>query len=326
MHGSYEKNLDLNLLRVFVVVAEEGSVTRAAARLYLTQPAISAAMRRLTAFVGKRLLAREGRGVVLTARGRELFERAQENLGGLVSAALALPPFDPATSTASIRLGLGDGLEMVFLPELLRRLRQRAPRLQLIVRPVHFRSVEEQLLERRVDLALGVADEMPRSIVRQRLADDRAASTFVVLHDPRFVQLPRVLTEAAYFAHEHVVGSYMGDARGIVEDLLGKSRTVRVSVPAFSYVADVVDGSPLLATLPVLLAARIRELRPHLRTAPLPFLLDAVGLDLLWSRASDEDAALRFVRELLAEVVPLCASRASRRATPAAGGRRSPRR
>ena len=61
MHGIYEKDLDLNLLRVFVVVAEAGSVTEAASRLYLTQPAVSAALKRLTSTVGAPLFVRAGR-------------------------------------------------------------------------------------------------------------------------------------------------------------------------------------------------------------------------------------------------------------------------
>ena len=69
---AYGRDLDLNLLRVFAVVAEEGSITLAATRLYVTQPAVSAAMRRLTDFIGAELFSRQGRGVVLTTRGAEL--------------------------------------------------------------------------------------------------------------------------------------------------------------------------------------------------------------------------------------------------------------
>ena len=69
MKAAYGRDLDLNLLRVFVVVAETGSATAAASRLYLTQPAISAALKRLAAAVGAPLFAREGRGLALTARG-----------------------------------------------------------------------------------------------------------------------------------------------------------------------------------------------------------------------------------------------------------------
>src|SRR5581483_9151025 len=99
--NSYARDLDLNLLRVFVVVAEERSITRAAARLYVTQPAVSAAMRRLSTFVGSDLFARQGRGLVLTTRGADLFAKARAHLEPLV-AATSEAPFDPKTSNATV--------------------------------------------------------------------------------------------------------------------------------------------------------------------------------------------------------------------------------
>src|SRR6187200_62660 len=98
MHGIYERNLDLNLMRVFAVVAEAGSVTEAASRLYLTQPAVSAALRRLQTAVGAPLFVRQGRGLVLTARGNQLRQSVQPHLQALVDAALAPAKFDPQTS------------------------------------------------------------------------------------------------------------------------------------------------------------------------------------------------------------------------------------
>lgn len=292
------RDLDLNLLRVFVVVVEEGSITRAASRLYVTQPAVSASMRRLADFVGAELFTRQGRGLVLTSRGAELFAATRPHLEPLLAATAAGPSFDPATSAATVRLGLADTIEALLLPGLLARLREEAPEMRLIVLPVQFRSVEDALLSGRVDLAVSVADELPRSIVRQPLFPGEPAG-FVCLHDARFSRLPRVLTEEEYFAREHVIVSYAGDARGIVEDLLGKARKVRVSIPSFLSLGAVVEGSSLLATVPLLLARFLVRERPHLRLTALPFEIEKSSIDLLWCRATDEDPALRFVRALM---------------------------
>lgn len=309
MHGVYGRDLDLNLLRVFAVVADEGSITRAASRLYITQPAVSAAMRRLAEFVGGELIARQGRGVVLTTRGAELAVAARAYLGPLVAATLAVPVFDPKTSSASVRLGLSDPLEALLLPRLLARLREAAPSIQLIVLAVQFRTVEDALLTNRVDLAVSVADELPRSIMRQPLGDSaRDPSRIVCLYDPRFTRLSKAPSEREYFAQQHVAVSYAGDARGIVEDALGKTRNVRVSLPAFSHIADVVDGSPLVATVHTALAEQIIAIRPHLRSAPVPFSFDPVSLDLLWPRTADADEVSRFLRDQItrtaAELLP----------------------
>ncbi len=300
MPDAYGRDLDLNLLRVFVVVAEEGSITRAAARLYVTQPAISAAMRRLTSYVGSPLFTRQGHGVVLTSRGADLLLVAKVHLAPLVAAAMSATPFDPLASTATVRVGLGEELGPLLLSPLLALLRDEAPLLQVVVVPVQFRTVEEALISGKVDLAVSVADELPRSILREQLPLGEAQGSFVCLHDPRFSRLPPRLTEKAYFAGEHVIVSYAGDVRGIVEDALGKSRRVRVSVPAFAYVADLVDGSALLATVPSFIAEHIRKTRPHLRALPLPFTFgSATRLDILWSRVKGEDAVTGYVRDAL---------------------------
>src|SRR5215510_6973629 len=103
MQTVYGRDLDLNLLRVFAVVAETVSVTEAAKRLYLTQPAVSAALRRLQAAVGAPLFARSGRGLVLTSRGARLRDGLRPHLQRVVDAALAPPSFDPRTSERALR-------------------------------------------------------------------------------------------------------------------------------------------------------------------------------------------------------------------------------
>lgn len=301
---NYGGALDLNLLRVFAVVAEERSLTRAAARLYVTQPAVSAALRRLTSFLGAELFVRHGRGVTLTARGNELLRAARNHLQPLVAATLASPIFDATTSRATVRVGVFDGTEMAIVPKLVARMRAQAPQMQLIVLPVQFRTIEELLLSNKVDLALCVADELPRSILRELLIDGRAVrDSFTCLYDPRFSKLPAKLTEREYFAREHVAVSYAGDVRGIVEDSLGRARTVRISVPSLGLVADLVDGSDLLATVPKLLAEHIVKTRPHLRSVGLPFAIEGASLELFWTRAADDEPVVGFMRALVAVVV-----------------------
>ncbi|HEX4334884.1 MAG TPA: LysR family transcriptional regulator [Polyangiaceae bacterium] len=292
MNTVYGRDLDLNLLRVFVVAAEAGSVTEAAGRLYVTQPAVSAALGRLRLAVGGPLFAREGRGLALTARGERLLAQARPALESLVASALSPVPFDAMSSERTIRLGLSDSGDAWLLPSLLKALAKEAPRMQLIVTPVQFRIVGEALRSGRVDLAVTVADEMPKGVLRVPLF----TSGFVCLHDPRYVTLPARLTVARYLSCEHVIVSYNGDLRGVVEDILGLERRVRVSVPTFQNAASVVDGSALLATVPNIVAHEILRRFPHLATVELPFKLEGSGMELLFRRAMNDDPALAFIR------------------------------
>ncbi|WP_257460590.1 LysR family transcriptional regulator [Archangium lipolyticum] len=300
MHGIYEKDLDLNLIRVFVVVAEAGSVTEAASRLYLTQPAVSAALRRLTATVGAPLFVRAGRGLALTTRGQRLFASARPHLQALVEAAVSPVAFDPKTSERTVRLGLSDANEAWLLPLLLRVLAEEAPRMKLIVMPVQFRTIEEALVSSAVDLAVTVADELPADMRRLTLF----VGGFVCLFDPRHARLGKRLTLERYLEHEHVIVSYNGDLRGVVEDTFGIQRRVRVSVPTFQSIGALVEGSALLATVPERVAREITSLRPNLRMTMLPveMKLEGAPMELLWRSTVEDDEAIRFMRDLVVRV------------------------
>lgn len=301
MTENYGRDLDLNLLRVFVVVADTGSVTRAAARLYLTQPAVSAALRRLQSTVGAPLFVKHGRGLVLSSQGERLLAAARPHLQALVDAALATPPFDPASSDRTLRLGLSDAAQMWLLPALLRILATAAPRMRIIEVPIQFRTVEDALVSRRVDVAVTVADELPPSIMRAPLF----VGDFLCLYDPRHVKgIGKAISEHDYFAREHVIVSYNADLRGLIEDVVRQQRRVRCSLASFAHVGDVVDGSALLATVPTSVARHVRRTRPHLRTATLPFKLrNTAGVEMLWPSATHDDPACRFAREQITAIV-----------------------
>ncbi len=306
MNPVHGRDLDLNLLRAFVVTAEAGSVTAAAGRLYLTQSAVSAALKRLAEAVGAPLFARSGRGVTLTARGQKLLRTARPHLDALIDAALSPAEFDARTSERTVRLGLSDTSETWLLPPLLRALAAGAPRMRLVVLPVQFRTVGEALASGNVDIAITVADEMPAATRRKALF----LGGFVCLHDPRHARLPQKLTVQSYLAHEHVIVSYNGDLRGVVEDALDIHRTVRVSVPSFQSIGALLDGSALLATVPEIEAREIMALRPHLRAKALPFSLAGSALEMLWQSALDDDEAIRFVQGLITGIAAdLVASR-----------------
>ncbi|MET0286341.1 MAG: LysR family transcriptional regulator [Polyangiales bacterium] len=308
MPNVYGRDLDLNLLRVFAVVAETESVTLAAARLYLTQPAVSAALRRLTTAVGTPLFVRKGRGITLTSRGARLHEEVALHLAKLVDAALSPATFEPRTSTRTFKLGLSDDAEQWLLPRLLHALEAEAPGMRLIALPVQFRTVAAALAS-GVDLAISIADELPSSIRREPVLH----TGFVCLYDPRHARL-RTLTEPVYFAHEHVIVSYNGDLRGVVEDMFGKTRRVRCSVPSFSHVGALIEGSARLATVPTIVADSIRALRPRLRTKPLPFSFPSIPAELLWPAAREDDPAHRFLRS---KIMDLAQRSPGRRGGPA---------
>ena len=309
MKKVHARDLDLNLFRVLVAVADTGSVTAAAAKLYVTQSAVSAALGRLRSAIGTAIVARHGRGVVLTERGAQIVAAVRPHLEAVLQVALAPAAFDPTTSDRTIRLGLADSAEEWLLPPLLRRLEGAAPQMRLVCTPVQFRTVAEALATRRVDIALTVADTLAPTVLRRPLL----RGDFVCLFDPRFTRLGARPTERAYFEHEHVIVSYNGDLRGVIEDTFGRQRRVRCSVASFASIGAIVDGSALVATVPEVVARSIASQRPHLRTAHLPFPpVGGASMDLLWPVALDADDACRFVREEILRIADRVSARRSK--------------
>jgi LysR family transcriptional activator of mexEF-oprN operon len=298
MKSVYARDLDLNLLRVLVAVADVGSVTGAAQQLYLTQPAISAALRRLTETLGAPLFARRGRGLVLTERGSNLVAAVRPHLRAIADAATSPGGFEPKTSERVFRLGLADSAEAWLLPALLRRFAREAPRVQVISLPIQFRTVGEALATRRIDVAVTVADDLPRTIARKPLF----YGGFVCLFDPRHVRLGARPSERTYLAQEHVIVSYNGDLRGVIEDTFGRARRVRCSVASFTGIGPIVDGSHLVATVPRVVAAAVVRSHPRLRTAKLPFSLPESPMELLWPNALAGDEGFKFLREAIEQV------------------------
>jgi len=258
----YARDLDLNLLRVFVVVALQGSVTSAAKKLYLTQPAVSAALKRLSLAVG---------------------------------ATLSSEAFDPKKSDRTVRIGLSDASEGWLLPRLLHRLTREAPNIRLVVIEVQFRTVRTAFEAGAIDFAVCVADDVPAGVTRAPLL----TGGFVCLFDPKRVRAKKKIAREAYFAHKHVIVSYNGDLRGVVEDMLHLRRDVRVSIPSFHGVGAIVRGTDMLATVPRLVAEDQLRLHPSLAIAELPFDLtsSSVGMELLWRPPLDDEPSVRFVMD-----------------------------
>jgi LysR family transcriptional activator of mexEF-oprN operon len=170
--------------------------------------------------------------------------------------------------------------------------------MQLIVLPVQFRTLRTALESQHLDLAVTVADDVPAQTRRETLFQ----GGFVVLADSRHVKGKR-LTLERYLAHAHVVVSYNGDTRGIVEDVLGVQRRVRCSLSSFASLAEVIDDTPLLATVPEMVARRAVRQHRHLRALPKPFGLRGAPMELLWNAALDDDLACAFLRAQIREVV-----------------------
>src|SRR5512140_616638 len=167
--------IDLNLLAAFDALMSERNVTRAAARVRVSQPAMSAALSRLRKLFGDPLFLRSARGLLPTPRARELAEPLTRALRQIETVLVKTPQCVPANASMTFTLGLSDYPAFVLLPALTQALAERAPHVSLSVHPFNNRDRAVDLLDSgAVDSAIGVAPTYPdgRLLMRTILEDE----------------------------------------------------------------------------------------------------------------------------------------------------------
>jgi len=295
-------DLDARLLQWLVAVVDAGSVTGAAQALGVTQSAVSHQLDRLRAITGDPLFVKSGRGIVATARAQALAHEARELLRQLQGFAQS-GAFDPARWHQQITIAANDFQREVLLPTLAQRLREQAPGLALRIIPSDVPSLE-MLRDGVCDLAISPRPPEGSDIVQKRLFEDR----YRVFYDPAQRAAPRDLAD--YLASSHTTVLYEPQRRLDLDQLLlgqGIQRRFSLLLPSFSALPAFMLGTPLLATVPGLLAqhtlAGLAHAEPPLPCPTLPMFL-------IWHARYQQDPAHRWLRgQIEASVAPALAQR-----------------
>jgi len=295
--------LDLNLLVAFDTLASEGSVTRAAVKLHVSQPALSGALGRLRTHFRDPLFVRQGGRMRPTARAQQLARPIAEAIATLREAIEPEARFRAGTSTRAFAIAANDYVEAVHLGRLMGAIQRAAP--GVVVRtlrpPQLFRPPEDLLRDGAVDLALGLfAPEIrPRpELLAQPLALDR----IVAVLRSRHPQVRRRLDVRTFLAIPHISVIYPGEARaGFFDSVLasrGLERRVALTVAHWTSVPAVVADSDLLGLVPERLA-RTWERGYGLRVHELPVQVPELPFTLVWHASRQGDPAQRWLRELI---------------------------
>ena len=294
--------LDGYLLRVLCMLMEERSVSRAARRLELAQPAVSAALKRLRELFGDPLLVREKLDMVPTARALELGAQARIALDAMQQLVASPEAFDASVAARTFRVASPDYLAPSFLANLARRLRDEAPLCRLEVHPMgpDFDS-ERALAEDRLDVIIGNWPAPPERLHLSLLLEDELVC--LVRRGHPLAAVP--LTEAAYLGAAHLVPMrYSSVQRGVVETHLASlklTRDARVVMPYFAFAPYVVAQTDLVFTTARHFAQAFTPLLPvTLLAAPPGF--PTMRFYQLWHERAHHAPAHRWLRGLIAEV------------------------
>jgi DNA-binding transcriptional LysR family regulator len=296
MHGLGA--IDLNLVHALHALLEERSVTRAAARVGLSQPAMSHALARLREHFGDPLLHRTGRTMVLTARAEELKVQARTVIQELELLLASTQPWSPEQLQTRLRLVTDDGIGFTLLPRILAAVQRAAPRVDVEVLPRGAPGRKALLRMGKADLALGFFSGAGMDLHRQHLYDD---DWVCVLREGH----PALdgLDAQGWAALPHILVSPTGGFRGQIDTTLqsaGLTRRVAVTVPHFLTALALVASSDLVLTTPRRIAQSQAGLPLVLRPPPLP--LPPIPVSMLWEGRTHQDPAQRWLRTLVARV------------------------
>ncbi|PVZ29610.1 LysR substrate-binding domain-containing protein [Pseudomonas sp. CC120222-01a] len=291
MNRNELRKADINLMVVFEALMQERNLTRAAEKLFLAQPTVSAALARLRTMFNDPLLVRVGNRMEPSARAAEVIKHLTPALDAM-SAALSLThDFDPPTSKMTFRIGLSDDVESGLLPPLLRALRTEAPHVVVVVQHVDYWRIPDLLASGDVTVGISQTRGLPANAKRKVLRTMQAR----VLRADRSAQ-PLTLEE--FCQRPHVQVSPTANTQGVVDDWLkeiGHSRNVVLSVPQFSSLPAILADTELLACCPDY-AAEAMASWGNLQAETLPFDTVPLELAMVWLSTTDSDPAERWLR------------------------------
>ncbi len=284
------RRVDLNLLIVFETLMHERSVTRAAEKLFLGQPAISAALSRLRNLFDDPLFVRTGRSMEPSARAHEIFALLSPALDSISTAVSRAAEFDPATSNAVFRIGLSDDAEFALLPQLLKRIRAEAPGIVLVVRRVNYLLMPTLLASGEISVGVSYTSELPANAKRKVL---RRSMPKLLRAD----SVPGSITLDDFCARPHALVSFAGDLSGFIDEAWKKSAaSARVlAVPQFNGLGSLLAGTDIVATVPDYTADALTA-AGGLRAEDLPIPVRSFELHMAWRGAQDNDPAERWLR------------------------------
>lgn len=292
-------DIDLNLLIILDAIISERSVTAAGRRVGLSQPATSAALRRLRGIFGDPLLERAGSRWRLTELANQLAEPLREILATLDATINRRFVFDPATSTRRFGIAAADDVSCVLVQRLLERLQHIAPNVRVLVtQPDH--ETAERLMKRQLDLSIVPDGYRSRGFLTERLYRD----SWVVAAWTGNTNIGQNLTREQFLELGHVAISMRPYAFTLVDRALGalsQKLDVQIVCESFGALAMLLRGTSRIALMPARLATRLKD-AAELRVLPPPVPVHDLAFAMAWPALHARDDGHTWFRKMIVEV------------------------
>jgi DNA-binding transcriptional LysR family regulator len=294
------KRLDLNLLVTLETLLVEQNVTRAASRLHLSQPAVSAQLNRLRHEFNDPLLIPAQRGMTPTAKAMELIDPLRLSLDQVRATLASHRNFDPAKAKLTLSIACTDYLQAAVVKPLVVALRIQAPGVRVAIRNLNVPQLEAQMVRGDVDLALMTPAAAPPSLRTRHLFDER----YVLIGRRKHPQLRDGITVAEFAQLEQVIVSL--DGGGFLTPVdsalaaLGHKRNVVLSAASFQFVPEIISSSDFVALVPERL---VRDKADKLKVTDCPFPVEGFAVGMVWHERVHGHSGQRWIREAIVSLI-----------------------
>ncbi len=292
--------LDLNLLLALDALLEEQNITRAAARVNVSQSAMSGMLARLRDFFEDDLLAAVGRNMELTVLGRQLEAPLRDLILHIQATVSMRVSFDPAKETRCMRIMVSDYATEVFMSKVVARVLRDAPNMTLDLVPLSD-DAREKLRRGENDFLIIPRDFLDEEHPQRQLFEDHYCA---VIWEGN-TQIGDVLDAELFARLDHVAPQLGRPRSATIEELMlqaiGVKRRIKVTTFDFASMAAIVPGTDLVATMHARLALACSRRLP-IRVLPLPYRLPIVAECLQWHRSQENDPCHMWLRGIMLEI------------------------
>ncbi len=295
-------NKDVNLIFLFNVLYEERSLTKASARLNLSQPALSHKLNKLRDEFNDQLFVRSGRGLSPTPKAEQMAKEVCILTNSIMQFYRQTEDQELATKTDKIHIYTTDFIELLVLPELIERVQQAAPYVKIITHNTLGALPLTAFEQGQCDIAIaGFYQDLPNHYYRQALTEYQ----FHVLYHRHNPMCQAPLDLETYINSQHVVTSLTGDLNGIVDQTLAKmnrKRDVVAGASSFLVLPHVIRNSNLMLTCLTPIAKHATGLYQDLACQKPPIELPVIKMEQVWHPRTQNDPLRQWIRQQIKEI------------------------
>ncbi len=293
------RHLDIYLLRCFQALVSEAHVTRAAEKMGIGQPAMSATLARLRLIFSDPILVRTEKGMVVTPRAMNVLIKVNHAVELIDQALTEGIPFDPANANVTFRISASESVGFLLVPRLVSLLRLTAPGVTLEFHTPELPAVRQELEAGDTDLVVAFLRDPPQGLRSMSLMSQRLCVIAAGNHS----NIHGELSMAQYVRFPHAVYALGRKGGSTIEKMVdealseaGATRTIGATLTSTLASTSVVARSDLLATIPERIALDFApSLGLQILSPPLP--LGQVETSMFWHNRMQKNSAHRWLRQ-----------------------------